>query len=1077
MTFDSLYREIDREQNRIDLFDKEDDEKVKGFKVDAFFEKLDKYQARVNAMPGQEELKRQQAELALDVLQEVNPVAIATLQSSFNQILNDFNANLDQYEQNDTKNRGSVLLDFANNEEFQEFSNSLKTEEERKELMAHMIGTIEQAPPLTDQQKMRLEQVELLTQLYTTLVIELSDQSKTFAQEFAQLSIQGKQIHSALSSYQRTLDVDLPAAIAAIKADPSATLEGLMPERIEKLRSVDDQTNTLAQIGLSLWSNKIVDIDFSDPKSIEDLNRQRFAILSFVRVTKNYDAARTIAEEALQSEINMAREALGPKRQEELRKIAREEILSQVESMRSQWTKEGLSTDQIEVFQEILIDEEAKRLINGEAIKLHLDAKQLTSEKKQIWAIYQDAFNVKDEFWEMRDEQWDLVKKEILINAPLILLSGGTASLLRAGVSRGTVSLASRIGVVAADSLKASRALRLGTKGTGLLVEGLAFTYTHSSLAYGLGIEEHHILELNAYQQVESVLWTTAALGLFHGVGSGIQKGAQRSATRIAAKEAGITGGSQVSKESLSLLQMEAAKITARPVRVVVQAAIAVNAEAGAMLLLAAAQEGVYKGDLKTFFEHFGEHVFHSYTAVLALKAGNSVAHPVGGSLKRAYDQFRTRKQQGLYEINTFQRAEPLRQDPEWSKQVEMINQTLRSSDFHQLFEGNLEGATAHLKALHKLDQHLATINDVRIDPIRKDVLERRRDMEYIVAREVEIEALVKELYPEGLDVGVDYSIRQGPLGNCYLLASIHAIRTSNPMLFKQSIRQRIQKANGGYWVSFGESRIFATRKMVKDHQEDALTPGAQAVFGDALLEYANAAFRAKQKYGDPRHIQRLDEKTLERADYSGYGSESIEHILGSGRVASTEHKPVHITNVLSTFNAQMNRSGDSILILDSKLKPALITGIRNGQTEYIQIQPRHAYSFVRYSPESGSVTLIDPGNTAKPFTLQVSQIPELFANISIVRIRPNATPLAIFAENLSGLKSESLVHNAISQKINSESIYTLVGLPDGFHLGLMNRIDSIVHSNRDPLVRRILKVELQKAYESESLIYERNAG
>lgn len=97
MTFDSLYREIDREQNRIDLFDKEDDEKVKGFKVDAFFEKLDKYQARVNAMPGQEELKRQQAELALDVLQEVNPVAIATLQSSFNQILNDFNANLDQY--------------------------------------------------------------------------------------------------------------------------------------------------------------------------------------------------------------------------------------------------------------------------------------------------------------------------------------------------------------------------------------------------------------------------------------------------------------------------------------------------------------------------------------------------------------------------------------------------------------------------------------------------------------------------------------------------------------------------------------------------------------------------------------------------------------------------------------------------------------------------------------------------------------------------------------------------------------------------------------------------------------------
>jgi|GEM_PF-5168744 len=1565
MSLDKLHSQIDEEQDRIDQIDEVDDDQLNGEQTEAYFKKLDDYQARIKDSNFPAELKDKQAKLSLKLLKEVSGEALEQEHASFNQTLDHFNDSLDQLanknlvriEESETlwglvKNKiglnfkedpqkflaainyiqkfrdehGSIakiqdtgklkwektggnkdqleigeyidinifekaefneevkeyvaaseeaveaeaeqqkaelevllgedpasedlpslddlevaiaermagdlenaesthsgLLHFSDADEFQDFLSSLETDAEREELMEHILGNLDIEPPLTPQQEMRLEQVELLTHLYSTLVIELGEQSKTWAQEVASLSVEQEQIMDALATYEATLANDLPAAAEAIKADPNTTLESIMPDRIAKLRTVDDQTNGLAQSILGVWSNKIVDIDMSDPNSIEDLNKQRFAIMSFVRVTKNYDAARAIAEEALESEFAAAMEALSPERREELRAEATAEIQGQVNSMRDQWIEEGLTDEQIQIFQEVLIEEEANRLIKGEAIKLNFDPTELTGEKKAMWDIYQDAFNVKGDFFELTDEQWDTVKKEILINAPLIILSGGTASLIRAGVTRGTVAVAARIGINATRALEASRALRIGSGAAGLLVEGAAFEYSHSTLAYGLGIEEHHILELGAYEQVERVLWSTAALGLFHGVGSGIQKGAQRSATRAASKELGITSTTGMTKESMKLLEAEAAKIMAEPVRIAVQAAIAVNAEAGAMMLLAAAQEGVYKGNLDGFFNHFGEHVFHSYTAVLSLKAGGAVANPIQGRLKSSYEKFKAERrgergpergenlrvvegprlltdrtaeakekineaskentevvtelgdgiqlierriennaepervifdhpvaeqsrwerigiqahnakrglreafdaltslgsklkkekaekpesestkeaervlEEGKREYNEAsqnnqmaeltakaqeigqwvhkkgkdltsaaadrslqvlrelgskvgelsvdgavasvnfvlrieqavvsykakaeasrrERAEARRRaeeevrrleaeklaeekaalertqaqiqkfetgfrssiitlegagfislntisfrhggkefkfksvensqavfaevgrdgrinrSPEASriefksaKEVlesgyvdlatfptkqrealtklglnfeaaqmrrskieignnfphlaEKVNGFLARKDLDRIFEGDLVAADRYLKELHELNLEVQASKDTRSEHMKKDVAERLQAMEAIVAREKATEEFIRELYPEGLDVAIDYNITQGQIGNCYFLTSIHAIRTQQPRLFKQTIMNRISKVGDGmYVVKINNREIFVNRDMIRRYQEHPDKPSSTSTFGDALLEYANASYQSQKIHARRGMTMFQHPVTKERAEEGGYTHQSLGDILGAEVAQGRNYAPMNLATARSLLNTMATSSIGPILTLSTpKFETA---GTARGSTNYkdiqvfmdgkwqnMQVWGTHAYSVAGYNPRTEMVKIANPHDTSRPFEIHINQLPQTFQGFGYVTLKASASRMAMFADRLTGITHEGTVRDSIRSKLASENVYELCGAQNGNLSHLRKRIDAVVHTSSDPLVRRVLREELISIYHTE---------
>lgn len=315
---------------------------------------------------------------------------------------------------------------------------------------------------------------------------------------------------------------------------------------------------------------------------------------------------------------------------------AREKInkLTRTKKVIDSWTKGGLSIEQQEQFRKQLIEEDVNRSLNvlmakksGNELFTNLDP-----QKRAIMDRYKRIMDT-GEWYEMSAQTWDMVVDELIVNAPLIVLSGGAAALVRGGLSLGARALimggrlgrgfalaetaagATRVALTAEAGL-ASRAAYMGGRYIlSPLAGGAAFEVANVGLhdpkmvgelveqlygaTFGTPEEKEYLKTLP--QWGKDILWTTATLGAFHVVG----------------EEA----------KTLSDVLLKGSKIFPdKSVRAVMaKLVITGNLEAATMLSIGALRHGIEKGDFKDW--DMAHELIHAYVAVGALRV-------VGGAIK-----------------------------------------------------------------------------------------------------------------------------------------------------------------------------------------------------------------------------------------------------------------------------------------------------------------------------------------------------------------------------------------------------------------------------------------------------------
>ena len=245
------------------------------------------------------------------------------------------------------------------------------------------------------------------------------------------------------------------------------------------------------------------------------------------------------------------------------------------------------------------------------AIKENFNPDLISEDKKAAWAVYNDAFDPKGEWLNITDDHFDFIVQELLINAPLIVLSGGVASAARGALSTGARSFlaGSRLAMAYEGGNLAVRGAALAG---GLLVEGATFELTHNALSVAIGIEDKWLVEMP--DAMQKILWSSVTLGVFHGAGElagGI------------GKQIDLGIAKQFVKNPEEIIAL-AAKISDAPTRKVIQQlVISGNIEAGTMLMIGSVQTEWTSGSLSAFKNSLcGKEIFHAYVSAYSLKAG-----------------------------------------------------------------------------------------------------------------------------------------------------------------------------------------------------------------------------------------------------------------------------------------------------------------------------------------------------------------------------------------------------------------------------------------------------------------------
>lgn len=325
------------------------------------------------------------------------------------------------------------------------------------------------------------------------------------------------------------------------------------------------------------------------------------------------------------------------------------------------WTEAGLSEEQQEDFRKRLIEEDTIRKMNVFLAK-KTDNELFTNvtdpQKREIMDRYRRAMGT-GKSYEMSDATWNKVVDEFVMNAPLIILSGGVAAAARGVLSLGaravvmssrwatafnvvkTATGATRLALTAEAGLGARAAYLGGRWVVSPLVGGAAFEVTHASLnepelfvdlmeqlygsTFGTPDDKKHLRSLPEWGK--NILWTTATLGTFHVVG----------------EEAKI----------FSQVLLEGSKIfPEKSVRYVIAQFITTgNIEAAAMLGIGALRHGIEEGNFNNW--NTVDELIHAFVAVGALKVS-------GGAIKLGGKVFRppTKPEGGKPERSEIERPE-----------------------------------------------------------------------------------------------------------------------------------------------------------------------------------------------------------------------------------------------------------------------------------------------------------------------------------------------------------------------------------------------------------------------------------
>ena len=327
---------------------------------------------------------------------------------------------------------------------------------------------------------------------------------------------------------------------------------------------------------LALDKNKILrdvieqsGIQMDVPKTKEEALFLRAEVLKRMNEYRRYDDVRENAPQMLGETFKKQYEKW--ERDPKIMKEADDEAAKVIQKYGKEWKEKGMTEDQMNVLQKEMRTAETSKVI-GKKTAEEFDTSTLSAGEKAVWEQYKSSST---------EEFWNSVTEEIAINAPLIAVSGGIASIARAGVS------------VPARMVLGNFAKNLGVRVAGLvagtLVEGATFEGTNTALSKILGIKNTQ-WPADFPEWGERILWSSVTLGAFHGAGKFSEK-----------LIAGAT------KESTVLSSSVVSKITNEPVKKMINTLVAsgikLNVEAATMLAISAVQKGYYKGNLDEFFK------------------------------------------------------------------------------------------------------------------------------------------------------------------------------------------------------------------------------------------------------------------------------------------------------------------------------------------------------------------------------------------------------------------------------------------------------------------------------------------
>lgn len=516
------------------------------------------------------------------------------------------------------------------------------TMDEKWEMLEAMTEGVE----LTPEKERRLEQLDMLQTLLDALSKETEDANSMkmkLAKGAFWLGIIDDQ--GAMQKFRDKI-ANFSSNIPAIKGRllKGETLKDVVPQQLF------DAIKGLSENWL-LGREEAVGFNFEEDLDSEgDVTQQYSILVEFLRGWSRYDEAEKIMERRLDAVFKQKIEQLEPKREAELRAEA-EKYADELDSKyRSKWREDLMNSEeyksvsaeeqvdwlggQLEAIRTSFYEEKLDTLNHREAAKNIKKANFQGTTDQKMWDQYEDMLDPSGEYlnWNIKDSTWDTIWEEVAINAPLIVLSGGIASGVRAGATALARRLAGRYALkqvgrtagrfglkqagfaytkkelaeVGARVLGSSFKRKAVGWAAGTLLEGAAFEVAHLGLSGDLLKVLH---EEGPLQWAERILWSSATLGLFHGAG--------RIGEGLFAKTFGKTRlGKYIENISHPALKEICKQLLAKG-----------HVEAAGMMFIGAVQHMAYGGSLEDLGEDAVENLIHAYISVGSLKIAGGIIH------------------------------------------------------------------------------------------------------------------------------------------------------------------------------------------------------------------------------------------------------------------------------------------------------------------------------------------------------------------------------------------------------------------------------------------------------------------
>ena len=466
-----------------------------------------------------------------------------------------------------------------------------------------MLKLVMEGEQLSEQQKQRIQQIGILK---TSLLAIRSDikTARTWGEWTSQAFTEFEGTTNLNVLRVDNMIAELDQVVEQITADPSKKIGNLVSQKTRQI---------LLDYGLDETVPSLMDSKgrIKEAASFTDLQNQYLELVEFLRDRKDYATAQKLIEENLLGpQFAAKRNVLTEAEKKKAHTAARKKILKMASSAQEEWDKQGLTVEQQNGIIDALVEEDTKRNLNKVVAEMNngLPFGELRGVDRKIMESYKDMMGT-GEWHNLADSTWDTVIEEIIINAPLIIISGGIATAARGALSAGaraviTSGRFARIGLTVADGAKKVTAVgKIGKtlywsgRGVGLLAEGAAFETVYSGL-HGENLFEGGWEKFPEWGK--RILWSSATLGVFH------------------------VAGAQAMKVNNIILK-HVSKFPDKSIRAAIQKLIVTgSAETAAMLGIGAVQHYAETGEMNDW--NLSNELFHALITVGALKiAGGGI--------------------------------------------------------------------------------------------------------------------------------------------------------------------------------------------------------------------------------------------------------------------------------------------------------------------------------------------------------------------------------------------------------------------------------------------------------------------